>query len=142
MRDFFIRTGDTLTVTIPGTIIPAAAAPVPLTGSSVKMKVEKMSVCLEGDELPQSLKVPLAYTAGPYTTPGQGALTLTLTPANKTSKTKCEGKYILIKGGDFTAKFDVSTPAQQPGSPPTSDPQLVKNGIAKFATTNTTSKAG
>ncbi|WP_372412222.1 hypothetical protein [Streptomyces luteireticuli] len=143
MGDFVIRTGDTLTVTIPGgTIIPAAASPVPLAGSSVKMKVEKMAVCLEGDELPQSLKVPLAYTAGSYTTPGQGTLTLTLTPTNKTSKTKCEGKHILIKGGDFPAKFVVGTPAQQPGSPPTPDPQPVKNGTAKFTTTNTTSKAG
>ncbi|MFJ4806973.1 hypothetical protein [Streptomyces murinus] len=143
MGDFVIRTGDTLTVTIPGAMIPNLATPVPLVGSSAKMKVEKMSACLEGDELPESLKIPLVYTTADCTVPGSGTLTLTLTPANKTAKTKCEGKAILIKGGDFTAKFDAtSSPAKQPPPSNTPDPQLVKNGTAKFTTSNQTTKAG
>ncbi|QIS23367.1 hypothetical protein [Nocardia terpenica] len=141
MGDFVIRTGDTLVVTIPGAVIPAIASPVPLAGSSNKMKVGHKPVCLEGDELPESLKIPLAYTTPIHTIPGSG--TLTLTPANKTRKTKCEGKAILIKGGDFTAKFDASTnPAKQPGSPPAPDPQPVKSGTVKFVTTNQKTKAG
>ncbi|QIS23528.1 hypothetical protein [Nocardia terpenica] len=142
MGDFVIRTGDTLAVTIPDAVIPATASPVPLAGSSKKMTVEQMPVCLEGDELPESLQISLVYTTSTHTIPGSGNLTLTLTAANKTAKTKCEGKAILIKGGDFTAKFDVTTPAQQPGSPPTPDPQQVKNGTAKFVTTNRKTTAG
>ncbi|MBK3584690.1 hypothetical protein JHN49_13480 [Streptomyces sp. MBT57] len=144
MADFIMRTGDTVLVTIPGAIIPSAMAPVSLRGSALKGKATKSAVCLEGDELPAQLKVPLVYTTPLCSIPGTGMLSLTLTPANKSAKTKCEGKAVLLKGSSFTAKFDAgSNPAKQPSpTGPIPDPMPVKNGTAAFVTTNGVCKAG
>ena len=54
-------------------------------------------------------------------------------------KTNTGGKAVLLKGGNFTAKFEVQSPAQQPppgpGSPiPDATPQYSGNGM--FITTN------
>ncbi|MEU0002455.1 hypothetical protein ABZ069_36710 [Streptomyces microflavus] len=144
MADFIIRTGDTLLVTIPGAIIPSAMAPVPLRGAALKGTAVRTAVCLEGDELPTQLKVPLLYTTPVCTIPGTGTLTLTLGPTNKSSKLTCEGKAVLLKGGSLTAKFDAgSNPAKQPSpTGPIPDPMPVKNGTAVFITTNAVCKAG
>ncbi|MFD4597983.1 hypothetical protein ACFWPQ_08075 [Streptomyces sp. NPDC058464] len=143
MADFVIRTGDLLEVTIPvPTVVPALAAPLPLTGSSSNVTVGGTPVCLQGDELPMVLRAPLAYTAPPFTQPGTGKLVLTLLPENLTRKTTNGGKPILIRGGTFTAVFTVETPATQP--PPTAlpDPLLAKPGTARFITTNISVTAG
>ncbi|MEU9979257.1 hypothetical protein [Streptomyces sp. NPDC051014] len=143
MTDFIVRTGDTVLVTIPGAIIPSAMAPVPLRGSALKSTAVEMAVCLEGDELPMQLKVPLVYTTPACPIPGMGTLTLSLTPANKSAKLKCEGKAVLLKGGSFTAKFDASSnPAKQPPPASAPDPMPVKNGTAVFVTTNAVCAAG
>ncbi|MEV5957020.1 hypothetical protein AB0M11_25180 [Streptomyces sp. NPDC051987] len=143
MADFVIRTGDLLEVTIPGpAVIPALAAPLPLTGSSTNVTVGGTPVCLQGDELPAVLRAPLVYTAPPCTVPGTGTLVLTLSPQNLTERTTNGGKPILIRGGTFTAVFTVQTPATQP--PPTAlpDPLPAKQGTARFLTTNTSVTAG
>jgi hypothetical protein len=142
MADIVIRTGDMVQITIPPpTIVPAIQAPVPLVGSSTNVTVVGTLVCLEGDELPPVLRVPLPYTAPPFVTPGMGTLTLTLMPNNKT-RTTTNGKPLLLKGGTFQAKFSVSAPAMQPTpTGPVPDPVSVKPGTAQFISTNQIVKA-
>jgi hypothetical protein len=141
--DFVMRTGDMIQVTItPPTIVPMLMAPVPLVGSSTNLVVVGAPCCLEGDELPPTLKSPMPYTAPPFVIPGTGTLQLTLMPTNTSLLTK-NGKKILIKGQQFIAKFNVQTPAQQPTpAGPVPDPVAVKPGTAQFITTNMTTKAG
>ena len=105
------------------------------------MTVMMMPVCLEGDELPPSLQVPLMYMSPPFVIPGMGTLSLELTPTNTTMRTK-NGDPILIKGTPFTAEFQVSAPAIQPSVPPVSDPASKKIGITEFITTNARAKSG
>ena len=144
MADSVIKTGDLLQVTIPEpAIVPALEAPVPLTGSSTNVTVAGVPVCLLGDELPMELRVPLAYTAPPFTIPGMGTLMLMLMPDNLTRKTTNGGKPLLVKGGSFTAMFTVETPATQPTpTGPIPDPEVEKPGTARFVTTNVTVAAG
>ena len=141
--DFIIVTGDMIQVTIPPpTIVPQLMAPVPLVGTGQNVLVGGKPICLEGDELPPSLKAPMPYTAPPFVTPGTGTLEITLMPNNKTAQTE-NGKKILVKGATFTAKFNVQTPAQQPTpGGPVPDPVAVKPGTAQFITTNVQTIAG
>jgi hypothetical protein len=141
--DYVIASGDMIQVTIPApAIVPQLVAPVALVGSSQSVTVGGKPACLEGDELPASLKVPLTYTAPPFVTPGTGTLEVTLLPTNKTVQTQ-NGKKILVKGSTFTAKFTVQTPAQQPTpAGPVPDPVTVKPGTAQFITTNARVQAG
>lgn len=137
MGDFVMRTGDTVKITIPPpAIIPTLEEPVPLEGSAESVTICGMSACLIGDELPEELAEPMAYTAPPFTEPGMGTLKLTLTEANMTAKTK-NGKPLLIKGGPFTAMFTVTDPAMQTTpAGPVADPDVEKPGTAQFITTN------
>jgi len=143
MADVVIRTGDMIQVTIPApTVVPAIAAPVPLTGSSTNVTVVGTLVCLQGDELPPVLRVPLVYTAPPFVTPGMGTLSLTLMPNNLTKQTTNGGKPLLLKGGTFQAMFTVSSPAMQPTpGGPVPDPMVQKPGTAQFISTNQIVKA-
>ena len=141
--DLVIKTGDMIRITIaPPTVVPPLAAPVPLVGTSTNLTVNAMPACLEGDELPPALRVPLPYTAPPFVTPGMGTVSVTLTPANKTLLTK-NGKAVLIKGTPFVAEFQVTVPAMQPTpTGPVPDPMAKKPGTAEFVTTTATVKAG
>jgi hypothetical protein len=143
VADFIIKTGDMIRITIfPPAIVPLLLSPMPLIGTSTNLMVSNMPVCLEGDELPISLRIPLPYTAPPFVTPGMGLVSVTLTPMNKSLQSKNK-KAILIKGTPFIAEFQVTVPAMQPMVPsPIPDPVLKKPGIAEFITTNVTVKAG
>ena len=143
MGDVVVKTGDTIQITIsPPAIVPALTAPVPLIGTSTSVLAAKQPVCLMGDELPPSLRVPLPYTAPPFVTPGMGTLSVVLTPANVSRQTQ-NGKQILIKGGTFSVQFQVTAPAMQPTpGGPVPDPVMVKPGTAQFIPTTPTIKAG
>ena len=143
MGDIVIKTGDMIQITIPPpALIPAIVAPVPLMGTGATVLVANQPVCLQGDELPPSLLLPLMYTAPPFVTPGMGTLTLTLTPANLTQHT-VNGKPILIKGATFIAQFQVTAPAMQPTPVgPIPDPLMVKPGTAQFIPSTFTVMAG
>lgn len=143
MGDIIIKTGDMIKITIPPpAIIPAIVAPVPLIGTGTTVMDTKQPICLQGDELPPVLRVPLPYTAPPFVTPGVGTLMVFLTPTNFTRRSK-NGKPILIKGSTFTAQFQVSAPAMQPTpGGPVPDPLMVKPGTADFIPTTPTIKAG
>lgn len=137
MGDFVLRSTDLVEITIdPPAIVPALEAPVPLEGSGAPVTAVGLTICLFGDELPESLMEPMEYTAPPFTEPGMGTLRLTVTPANLTELTR-KGKQLLIKGGPFTALFTVTEPAMQTTpAGPIPDPVLEKPGTAQFITTN------
>jgi len=144
MGDVILRTADFIEVTIPEpAVVPILEAPVPLVGSSTNVIVIGIPVCLQGDELPPVLRVPLVYTAPPFSTPGTGTLSVTLLPANLTQKTTNGGKPLLIKGGTFPAMFTVEEPAMQPTpAGPVPDPMVEKPGNARFISSNETVTAG
>ena len=97
-------------------------------------------ICVEGDE--QNVSVPgCTYMTPQYSIPGTGTLKIdSLASDQKAERTNTGGKAVLLKGGNFNAKFEVQSPAQQPppgpGSPiPDASPQYSGNGM--FVTTNT-----
>ncbi len=96
-------------------------------------------ICVDGDE--SKVSVPgCTYMTPQYSIPGTGTLKIAaLAGDQKAKKTNTGGKPVLLKGGNFTAKFEVQSPAKQPppgpGSPiPDSTPQYSGNGM--FITTN------
>jgi len=97
-------------------------------------------VCVEGDE--GKVEVPgCIYMTPQYSIPGSGTLKIDSLAGNQTaSKTATGGKPVLLKGGNFTAKFKVDSQAKQPppgpGSPvPDATPEYSGNGM--FIPTNT-----
>jgi hypothetical protein len=95
------------------------------------------AVCVDGDE--GKLSVPgCAYITGQCPIPGMGTLKIQALAGNqKAAHTRSGGKPVLLKGGNFIAKFEVQTPAQQPtpaGPVPDAVPQHVGQG--QFITTN------
>jgi hypothetical protein len=138
--DTMIVDGDMIQITInPPTVVPQLIAPVALVASGFT-KVSDKAVCIEGDELPPSLKSPLQYMSPPYVIPGMGKISVTLKSANKTSVATDNDKKMLLKGSTFDAKFEVQSPAQQP-SPggPIPDSSTSYSGTAQFISTNTLS---
>jgi hypothetical protein len=97
-------------------------------------------ICVEGDEKQVSV-AGCTYMTPQYSIPGTGTLKIdSLAGDQKASKTKTGDKAVLLKGGNFTAKFEVQSPAKQPppgpGSPiPDSASQYSGKGM--FVTTNT-----
>ena len=98
-------------------------------------------ICVAGDE--KDVSVPgCTYMTPQYSIPGTGTLKISaLAGDQKAKKTKTGGKAVLLKGGAFTAKFEVQSPAKQPppgpGSPiPDATPQYSGKGM--FVTTNST----
>jgi hypothetical protein len=141
--DFIIKTGDQIKITIPPPcIVPMLQAPVPLIGTGTTVLESNKPICLQGDELPLSIKAPMPYTAPPFVTPGMGSLQIILMPNNLTMLTQ-NGKPIIIKGATFQAIFNVSAPAMQPTpAGPVPDPLVVKPGTAMFITTTVMTSAG
>lgn len=141
--DFIIKTNDMIQFTVPPpTLIPMITAPVPMVGSCTSVTVSNVPICLQGDELPPTLKAPMPYTAPPFVTPGTGTLQVILMPNNLSMKT-VQGKPIIIKGATFQATFNVQAPAMQPTpGGPVPDPLLVKPLTAQFVTTNINTQAG
>lgn len=97
-------------------------------------------ICVDGDE--SKVSVPgCAYMTPQYSIPGTGTLKISALAGNqKAQKTQSGGKPVLLKGSNFTAKFEVQSPAKQPppgpGSPiPDATPQYTGSGM--FVTTNT-----
>jgi Contractile injection system spike tip protein len=143
MDDFIIKTNDMIKITIPPpAIVPMLQAPVPLIGTGTKVLVSNVPICLQGDELPPTLKAPMPYTAPPFVTPGMGTLTIMLMPTNLSKQTQ-NGKPIILKGSTFQCSFAVSAPAMQPTpAGPVPDPVMTKPGTCTFITTNINVKAG
>ncbi|MGW8953969.1 hypothetical protein [Streptomyces sp. NPDC055709] len=148
MSDLAMRTTDQVQVTFKpplSVVIPPGI----LKGSATHCTAQGQLVCLQGDELPDALKITFPYTridTPPYAG-GFGTLELTLDSSNLTEKTNVEGKKVLLKGKTFKAKFKVDTPAlqPQPGAPPPPpkrDDNREYEGDAVFITSNSTVKFG
>jgi hypothetical protein len=139
--DFIILNTDMIQITLdPPTVAPTLIPPTPLVASGFST-VNSLAVCVEGDELPQSLQAPMPYMCPPYTVPGMGTVAVTLNPSNKTSVATDKGKAVLLKGGTFNAKLSVTVPAQMPPPVSSPDPVSTKTGTAMFITMNTLAQA-
>jgi hypothetical protein len=97
-------------------------------------------ICVDGDEKNVAV-AGCTYMTPQYSIPGTGTLKIAALAGNqKAQKTHTGGKLALLKGGNFTAKFEVQTPAQQPPPGPGSpipDPLTQYSGSGLFITTNT-----
>ncbi len=95
-------------------------------------------LCVDGDEKKVSVSG-CSYMTPQYSIPGTGTLKIASLAGNqKASKTNTGGKAVLLKGGTFTAEFEVQSPAQQPtqsGPVPDSTPKYTGTGM--FVTNNT-----
>ena len=90
-------------------------------------------------EMLAALVVPgVVYTSASHPIPGVGMLTIdSLGGDQKARKTKSGGKAVLLKGSTFTAKFQVTVPAQVVSGPTTvPDPNPQYSGNGQFITTN------
>ena len=125
---FMPNFGAAVVVVQPGNLM--ASGPATLNGKKI---------CVDGDET--KVSVPgCTYMTPQYSIPGTGTLKIAALAGNqKATKTNTGGKAMLLKGGNFTAKFEVQSPAKQPppgpGSPiPDATPQYSGSGM--FVTTN------
>jgi len=105
--------------------------------------VNGKKICVDGDE--KKVSVPgCTYMTPQYCIPGVGTLEIdALAGDQKAGKTKTGGAPVLLKGGNFTAKFSVQTPAQQPPpgpGGPIPDSTAQYSGSGMFLTTNLTVK--
>jgi Contractile injection system spike tip protein len=97
-------------------------------------------LCVDGDE--GSVSVPgCLYTAPPHSLSGNGILEIAaLAGDQKAGKTQTGGKKVLLKGSQFTARFKVLAPAQQPPPPgsasPIPDATPEYSGSGSFVTAN------
>jgi hypothetical protein len=94
-----------------------------------------MAACLPDDI--EGLTAAFTYDAPPYVK-GAGTVSFELKDGNKSQKTKNSGDPIVIKGGDFTATFEVVTPANDPltGPDPARPTGTKLDGSASFTTSN------
>jgi hypothetical protein len=97
-------------------------------------------LCVDGDE--KKVSVPgCMYMTPQYSIPGTGTLKIAALAGNqKAKKTNTGGKPVLLKGGSFTASFEVQSPAKQPPpgpGPPIPDATPKYSGNGMFNTTNT-----
>ncbi len=88
-------------------------------------------ICVDGDE--GQVSVPgCTYITPSHPIPGVGTLKIASLAANqKATKVNTGGKAVLLKGGMFTARFEVQSPAQQPtpgGPVPDATPQYSGQG--------------
>ena len=141
MADYILITGDM--VMFKPSFGAATIVPQPGTLSGTGSdKVNGSVVCVEGDEA--NVIVPgVTYMAPPYVIPGVGILSIdSLASDQIATKTTSGGTAVLLKGGDFNAKFEVVAPAMQPAppGPPVPDSTTQYSGNGSFITTNTKSK--
>ena len=139
MSDFILIDGDIVNFNPAFGLATVVVQPGRLAGSG-KGGVGGQALCIEGDE--KDVTVPgCVYTAGSYSIPGTGTLKIdALGGDQKASKTRSAGKPVLLKGSQFTAKFEVQSPAQQPPPGPGSpvpDATTSYPGSGAFQTTNT-----
>jgi len=142
MADFVLLDGDTVMFLPAFGAATVVVQPGKLAGSGPATAGGK-KVCVDGDE--KNVQVAgCQYIAGPYSIPGTGTLSISaLAGDQKAQKTKTGGKAVLLKGGNFTAKFKpdpglaaAKQPPPGPGSPiPDATPEY--SGQGTFVTTNT-----
>ncbi|NPV22719.1 hypothetical protein [Bradyrhizobium aeschynomenes] len=117
--------------------------PGPITASG-KARVAGKLACVAGDESSVSV-AGCMYTAGPYSIPGTGTLSIAaLAGDQKAAICQSGAKKLLLKGGSFTARFTVAAPAMQPPPGPGSpipDATTSYTGKGSFVAAETSVKA-
>jgi hypothetical protein len=116
--------------------VPAPST-APMAGSST-LTVAGKPVCVAGDEA--KVVVVCAYTAGAFTVPGVGKLTIAALASDQPSQalTTPGGKKVLLARSKFTAQLQVTTPAQAPpGATPPADTVPLYTGEGEFQSSNT-----
>lgn len=120
--------GAATVVVMPGQL--KASGPATLTSKKL---------CIVGDESSVSVKGCM-YTTASHPIPGTGTLEIAaLAGDQQATKSNSGGTKLMLKGSDFTAKFTVQSPAQQPAppGPPVPDATPQYSGQGNFMTTNT-----
>ena len=142
MSDFVLIDGDIANFIPAFSPAVVIVQPGTLSGSGPDT-IGGKKICVDGDEA--SVSVPgCVYMTPQYSIPGSGTLKIDALAGDQLAqKTNTGGKAVMLKGGNFTAKFEVQSPAQQPppgpGSPiPDSTTQYSGNGM--FITTNVKTK--
>jgi hypothetical protein len=94
-------------------------------------------ICVDGDE--KQVSVPgCSYMTPQCSIPGTGTLKISaLASDQKARKTRTGGKVVLLKGSQFSATFEVQSPARQPPPASTPDPTVQYSGKGMFVTANT-----
>jgi hypothetical protein len=138
MSDFILIDGDIVMFMPSFAAATVIVQPGKLAGSG-PATIGGKKICVDGDE--SKVSVPgCMYMTPQYSIPGTGTLKIAaLAGDQKAQHTNTGGKPVLLKGGNFTAKFEVQSPAKQPppapGPPiPDATPQYSGNGM--FVTTN------
>jgi hypothetical protein len=100
-------------------------------------KLGQRKLCVAGDE--QSVSVPgCSYTTPTHSIPGSGTLEISgLASDQQAQKANHGRKRLLLVGSQFTARFKVQQPAQQPtASGPVPDATPLYSGRGRFSTSN------
>jgi hypothetical protein len=138
MSDFILRDGDQVMFLPAFTPAIVVVQPGTIDGSG-PATIDGKKMCVDGDETNVAVRG-CTYMTPLHSIPGTGTLKISALAGNqKATKTKSDGKAVLLKGATFTASFEVQSPAQQPppgpGSPvPDSTPSYSGSGM--FVTTN------
>ncbi len=139
MPDFILINGDKANFLPNFGAAIVVVRPGDLKGSG-PATLNNKTICVVGDE--KSVAVPgCSYITPQYSIPGTGTLKIAALAADQQAKkTKTGGKAMMLKGGSFTASFEVQAPAKQPppgpGAPiPDATPKY--SGSGTFITTNT-----
>ncbi|BGI51691.1 MAG: hypothetical protein HamCj_00760 [Candidatus Hamiltonella defensa (Ceratovacuna japonica)] len=103
--------------------------------ASGKATLKGKKIALVGDEKTVSV-IGCVYMTPIYSIPGTGTLKIATIAGNqKTQKSTCQGNAFLLKGQQFTAKFEVQNPAKQPPpgpGAPIPDPTPTYQGVGLF----------
>ena len=136
MPDFILQDGDKANFLPNFGAAVVVVQPGDLTGSG-PATLNGKRICVDGDE--KKVSVPgCTYMTPQYSIPGSGTLKIAaLDGSQKAKKTNTGGKAVLLKGGNFTAKFEVQSPAQMPPTASTPDATPQYSGTGTFITTNT-----
>ena len=138
MSDFILIEGDKANFLPNFGAALVVVRPGDLTGSG-PASIKGKKICVDGDEK-QVFVSGCMYMTPQYCIPGTGTLKIdAIASDQKATKTKTGGKPVLLKGGTFTAKFEVQSPAQQPPpgpGAPIPDSTTQYSGEGMFVTTN------
>jgi hypothetical protein len=138
MADFIIIDGDVVSFLPNFGAAIVQVQPGKIKGSGPATLSSK-KICVDGDEASVSVAGCL-YMTPQYSIAGTGTLKIKKLAGDQlTKKTKTGQKAMILKGKQFTAEFQVQSPAQQPqvAAPPTPDSMTAYSGFGMFQTTNT-----
>lgn len=136
MSDFLLIDNDTA-MFLPAFGLASVVVRNGVLKASGKLLVSGSKICLEGDES-QVVVSGCMYTTPIYTVPGTGIIKIkSLTDNHKSKSVFITDKPVLLKGGQFTAEFSVTAPAQTLPSPSvTTDSTSAYSGNGQFLTKN------